>query len=167
MPTGGPSGYQTLPQGCTPRESLISLGASLGHIFPDNSCSFSTVCPKAWTLLLHSSHCAGGPGLSHLAVTSLSLHRFRTNRGILEDMVIRGFEVFSLGCYSIEKINRQKSSENTMFLCAGCLFQVARRAVIMNQLCAGCLIQAVRRVLTSDKPRKEALHPGTVTRKFP
>ena len=97
-PTGGPSGNQTLPRGCTPRESLIYLGASLGQIFPDNSCGFSSVCPKVWTLLLHSSHCAGGPGLSHLAVTSLSLHRFRTNGGILEDMIIRGFKVFNLGC---------------------------------------------------------------------
>ena len=42
---GGPSGNQTFPQGCAPRESLISLGTSLGQIFPDN-CGFSTVCPN-------------------------------------------------------------------------------------------------------------------------
>ena len=28
---------------CAPRESLISLKTSLGQIFPDNSCGFSTV----------------------------------------------------------------------------------------------------------------------------
>ena len=46
FPMGGPSGNQTFHWGCAPRESLISLGTSLGQIFPDNSCRFSTVCPR-------------------------------------------------------------------------------------------------------------------------
>ena len=43
---GGPSGNHTLPRGCAPQESLISLGTSLKQIFPDNSRGFSTVCPS-------------------------------------------------------------------------------------------------------------------------
>ena len=39
-------GNQTLPRGYAPRESQVSLGTSLGKLFPDNSCGFSTVCPK-------------------------------------------------------------------------------------------------------------------------
>jgi len=39
-------GNQTFPRGGAPRESLISLGTSLGQIFSDKSCGFSTVCPR-------------------------------------------------------------------------------------------------------------------------
>ena len=43
--TRGPSGNQTFPWCCAPRESLISFGTSPGQIYPDNACSFSTVVP--------------------------------------------------------------------------------------------------------------------------
>ena len=55
----GPSGHQTFPWGCAPRESLITLVNSLGQIFPDNQCGLSTVYtrdPPAGTL---SDICAG------------------------------------------------------------------------------------------------------------
>ena len=43
LPSGIPSGHQTFPRGCAPRESLMTLGNSLGQIFPDNHCGLSTV----------------------------------------------------------------------------------------------------------------------------
>ena len=46
LPTRGPSGNQTFPQGCAPRDSLISLETSLEQIYPDNTCVFSTVSPS-------------------------------------------------------------------------------------------------------------------------
>ena len=46
LPTGIPSGHQTFPRGCAPRESLMTLGNSLGQIFPDNPYGLSTVCPR-------------------------------------------------------------------------------------------------------------------------
>ena len=53
LPTGGPLGTRTFPRSWAPRESLISLRTSLGQNFPDNSCGFSTVCPRQpQTLLL-------------------------------------------------------------------------------------------------------------------
>ena len=45
LPMGIPLGHQTFPQGCAPRESLMTLRNSLGQIFPDNPCGLSTVCP--------------------------------------------------------------------------------------------------------------------------
>ena len=44
LPTGGTSGSQIFPQCCAPRESLITLGTSLGQIFPDNPFGLFTVC---------------------------------------------------------------------------------------------------------------------------
>ena len=44
--TGVPLGYQTLPWGCAPRESLMTLGKSLRQIFPDNPYRLSTVCTR-------------------------------------------------------------------------------------------------------------------------
>ena len=44
LPSGIPSGYQTFPRGCGPRESLMTLGKALGLIFPDNPYGLSTVC---------------------------------------------------------------------------------------------------------------------------
>ena len=61
LPTGIPSSHQTFPRGCTPRESLISLGTSLGQIFPDNSCGFSTVCPTLQLLYVMDNQ-AGDAG---------------------------------------------------------------------------------------------------------
>ena len=46
LPSGIPSGHQTFPRGCAPRESLMTLGNSLGQIFPDNHCGLSTVYTK-------------------------------------------------------------------------------------------------------------------------
>ena len=43
-PTGGPSDNQTFPRGCNPQDSLITLGTSLGQIFPDNPFGLFTVC---------------------------------------------------------------------------------------------------------------------------
>ena len=43
LPSGIPSGHQTFPRGCAPRESLMTLGNSLGQIFTDNHCGLSTV----------------------------------------------------------------------------------------------------------------------------
>ena len=43
LPLGTPSGHQTFPQGCAPRESLMTLGNSQGQIFPDNHCGLYTV----------------------------------------------------------------------------------------------------------------------------
>ena len=43
LPSGIPSGHQTFPRGCAPRESLMTLGNSLGQLFPDNHCGLSTV----------------------------------------------------------------------------------------------------------------------------
>ena len=36
LPTGGPSGNQTILWGCAPQESLITLGTSQGQSFPEN-----------------------------------------------------------------------------------------------------------------------------------
>ena len=47
LPSRIPLGHQTFPRGCAPRESLMTLGNSLGQIFPDNHCGLSTVCPRA------------------------------------------------------------------------------------------------------------------------
>ena len=44
LPTGGPSGNQTIIWACTPQESLITLGTSLRQIFPDNPFGLSIVC---------------------------------------------------------------------------------------------------------------------------
>ena len=46
LPLSIPSGHQTLPWGCTLRESLMTFGNSLGQIFPDNHCGLSTVYTK-------------------------------------------------------------------------------------------------------------------------
>ena len=43
LPSGTPSGHQTIPRGCAPRKSLMTLGNSLGQIFPENHCGLSTV----------------------------------------------------------------------------------------------------------------------------
>ena len=43
LPSGTASGHQTFPRGCAPRESLKTLGNSLGQFFPDNHCGLSTV----------------------------------------------------------------------------------------------------------------------------
>ena len=53
LPTGIPSGHQTFPRGCAPRESLMTLGNSLGQIFPDNPYGLSTVCTR---LVYHVTH---------------------------------------------------------------------------------------------------------------
>ena len=50
--TGGPSGNQTFLRGCTPQESLITLGTSLGQIFPDNLFRLSTVFTRATVKIL-------------------------------------------------------------------------------------------------------------------
>ena len=44
LPTGVPSGHQTFPRECAPREGLMTLANSLGQIFPDNPYRLSTVC---------------------------------------------------------------------------------------------------------------------------
>ena len=41
---GIPIGHQTFPWCCAPRKRLVTLGNSLGPIFPDNNCGRSTVC---------------------------------------------------------------------------------------------------------------------------
>ena len=41
-----PLSHQTFPWGCTPRESLMTLGNSLEQIFPDNPYGLSTVCTR-------------------------------------------------------------------------------------------------------------------------
>ena len=46
LPTGIPWGHQSFTPGCTPRESLMTLGNSLGQIFPDNHYGLSTVCTR-------------------------------------------------------------------------------------------------------------------------
>ena len=45
---GIPSGHQTFPRGCAPRESLMTLGNSLGQLFPDNHRGLSTVYTKLY-----------------------------------------------------------------------------------------------------------------------
>ena len=52
LPSGIPSGHQTFPRGCAPRESLMTLGNSLGQIFPDNHCGLSTVYTRVGPSLL-------------------------------------------------------------------------------------------------------------------
>ena len=47
--SGIPLGHQTFPWGCAPWESLITLGNSLGQIFPDNHYGLSTV----YTIVTH------------------------------------------------------------------------------------------------------------------
>ena len=46
MPTVIPLGPQTFPRDCTPQESLMTLGNSLGQIFPHNPYGLSTVCTR-------------------------------------------------------------------------------------------------------------------------
>ena len=43
LPSGIPSGHQTFPRGCAPRESLMTLENSLGQLFPNNHSGHSTV----------------------------------------------------------------------------------------------------------------------------
>ena len=52
LPTGVPLGHQTFPCGCAPREILMTLGNSLGLIFPDNPYKLSTVCSTLTELQL-------------------------------------------------------------------------------------------------------------------
>ena len=61
LPMGGPSGNQTFPRVCAPRDSLISLRTSLGQIFPASSCGFSTVCPRYKDELQDTIPAAGHP----------------------------------------------------------------------------------------------------------
>ena len=48
---GIPSGHQTFPWGCAPRESLMTLGSSWGQICPSNYCGLSTVFTRYWKVL--------------------------------------------------------------------------------------------------------------------
>ena len=62
-PTEGSLGNQTFPWGCAPRESLITLGTSLGQILPDNHFGLSTVCTSPtflWTVTT-KKHAKFGP----------------------------------------------------------------------------------------------------------
>ena len=61
LPTGIPSGHQTFPRGCAPWESLMTLGNSLGQIFPDNPYGLSTVCPRVSCTLLTALSYLGSP----------------------------------------------------------------------------------------------------------
>ena len=45
LPMGVPLGKQTFLWGCAPQESLITLGTSLGQIFPDNPLDFPLFIP--------------------------------------------------------------------------------------------------------------------------
>ena len=58
LPMGISSGHQTFLRGCAPREILMTLGNSLGQIFPDNPYGLSTVCtrlPQRWPHFLPHS----------------------------------------------------------------------------------------------------------------
>ena len=59
LPSRIPSGHQTFPRGCAPRESLMTLGNSLGQIFPDNHCRLSTVCPILLINVIHGAQNIG------------------------------------------------------------------------------------------------------------
>ena len=72
LPTGLPSGLQTFPRGCTPWESPMTFGNSLGQIFPDNPYGISTVCTTQPNLL----HSAGRIGsLSFCGLLHIVCHQ--------------------------------------------------------------------------------------------